>query len=283
MARKSNKKSSNNFFRTRTGFYMLVVLAAVGFISTIKIYSNSEAVLGERDERRGPDPVKQKEHEDHVQEIEDKFNVNPEGLQVEVSHGKSDENEQEHQNKPEISHLSDDQKEKLKDTVVKNFEDENEASIASDEGGTTIEKDHVKVRTGFPLSIDVSSGQLIVTRPDGTTKNVAVLPDQAIENFMRNKKVNLINVPPTNTGSGSATTTPDSEATSSAQGSSETEVKLVEKDNKLVYEIKGKKKLKVLGFIPVETDTTGYVSAENGDVVGQDESPFTKFLNFISF
>ncbi len=109
-----------------------------------------------------------------------------------------------------------------------------------------------------------------------------MLPDAAVQNFMSHKKVNLINVQPPDTGTDSADTNPDTNASSSATNTETTQVKLIEKDDQLVYEIKGKKKLKVFGIFTVSADTTGYVSAETGEVVSQEEPLLTKFLNILS-
>lgn len=67
-----------------------------------------------------------------------------------------------------------------------------------------------------------------------------------------------------------------------AENEEEVEVGIVEKNDELVYEIKGKRKVRILGFIPSQTSLTGYVSTETGDVVGEDVPLFDRFLNLIS-
>lgn len=155
-----------------------------------------------------------------------------------------------------------------------------EVEIATEESELELKRQKIKARTGFPLTIDVATNQLIVTRPDGTTKAVSVLPDQAVSNFIRHKKVDLINFEEPPIGSGSGET--DNTGTGSADLENNTKIELVEYDNQIAYEIKGKKKLKLFGLIPVETDTTGYVSAETGDVIGQDEPLITRIFDLLS-
>mgnify|MGYP003394020122 FL=1 len=100
---------------------------------------------------------------------------------------------------------------------------------------------------------------------------------------MRHKKVNLINLPEPPESSDSAGTDDDPISTSTPTiEDEETQVSLIEREGQLVYEIKGKKKLRIFGLIPFNTDTTGYVSAETGIVVGQIESLLTRLLNLIS-
>lgn len=45
-------------------------------------------------------------------------------------------------------------------------------------------KNKIKTETHLPISVN-ENNELIVTRPDGTTKVVSVLPDQAVENMRR--------------------------------------------------------------------------------------------------
>jgi len=60
-------------------------------------------------------------------------------------------------------------------------------------------------------------------------------------------------------------------------------VKLTELNNKPVYEIKGENHKKFLFFVPVSIPKTTYVSAENGESVSTQQTPFSKILDTISF
>jgi len=304
---KSKKKARGArhfFFHTRAGFYVLVFAAIVGFTSTINAINSAKqeadsAVLAAKDDRgRGPEEQQQKEvrQEEHKQEIRQDFRVEPEGLRVEFkSENKGVEKKLEH--KVEELSLSEERTQELTDKIVDKFKFENEVQIATDGGGVIVKKNKVKAHTGFPLSIDVSSGQLIVTRPDGTQKEVAILPDQAVQNFLRHKKIELITPEPPDDESDEDETGTESadagfvgiqsageslEETETGETETEAEIEIIERDNELVYEIKGKRKVRVLGLIPTETSLTGYVSTETGEVVGESQSLFDRFLNLIS-
>lgn len=309
MAKKKKGKSYSRHlvFHTRTGFYSLFIVAVLLLVATIKSYSpepNVQAVLGKDDDNSGKSEKqeetkaeKEEKREEKKEEIKREFRIETEGLKVKFkSENGKVERKIESDDKIDID---EDDEEELEDRIEEEFEDEHETEIASDSSGLIIRKNKIKVRTGFPLTIDASTNELIVTRPDGTTKVFTVLPDQAVANFMRHKKVNLINLPDDNpSGSDSAKPSNDSDSSSISAGvgdgsndnstdsselnEEETHVTLKERNGLLVYEIKGKKKLRVLGIIPVNVNTTGFVSAESGEVVDQEESIFTKLLNLIS-
>jgi hypothetical protein len=289
------------FYYTRPGFYILVLLAVVGFTTTINAINSSNepdpSVLAANDNRgRNPEVQQQKEvrQEEHKQEIRQNFRIEPEGLRVEFkSENKGVEKKLEH--KVEELSLSEERTQELTDKIVNEFEFENEVRIATDGGGLVVKKNKVKAHTGFPLSIDVSTGTLIVTRPDGTQKEVAILPDQAVQNFLRHKKIELISPEPPDDGDEDETGTESADAGFvgiqsvgenlegiAKETGAEAEVEIIERNNELVYEIKGKRKVRVLGFIPAETSLTGYVSTETGEVVGESQPLFDRLLNLIS-
>lgn len=316
---KKGKGVKNFFFKTRLGFYVLVFGAIVGFTTTINSFNaaNNASVLGEKSDQEEQKQEKEKRKEEEKQEkelrreenkqkIEEKYELNAEKLKLEYEF---EDNNTKIKRKVEISNgkteIEEEVEEDLADDIEEDFEDINEVSIASDDGNLVLRKNKVKARTGFPLSIDVNTGQLTITHPDGTTKNVAILPDQAVENFLRHKKVELIGTEPSDGGNGTSTDSAEPEldnlpgTDSTEQGfgiqsvglveeldetsnDQEIEVSIVERDDELVYEIKGKRKVKILGFIPSQTSTTGYVSTETGEVVGEDISLFDRFLNLIS-
>jgi hypothetical protein len=141
---------------------------------------------------------------------------------------------------------------------------ENGIEIGTSSSNLVIGKNKIKAKTNFPLSIDPETNQLIVTTPKGQ-KIVTVLPDQAIQNMLSKKVLSEVNLAET-----------DDKATE------ESEIELENREDQVVYKIKGKKEHKLIGFIPVKTDTTAYVSAENGEVVAKDESLLSKLIDFIS-
>lgn len=162
--------------------------------------------------------------------------------------------------------LEDEELAEIENELHDELEDEG-IEIATGSGKPVISKNKIKAQTDFPLSIDIATKQLIVTTPAGT-KIVTVLPDKAVENLLANNiKINVIN----------------SEASSSAQVTNpEDIIKLELKDNEVVYKIRGKKTHKVLGFIPVETATTAFVSSETGSLIETEESVFAKVVDFLS-
>lgn len=304
MARKKKSKSvvKKFFFTTRLGFYTLAISAVFLMLAGINLYGSANfesSVLGEDDYREEKFKNEDQKHEEEQrretkkqeeeqrkeaqkQKIEQKYEVNSDKLKLEYQY-ESDTTKikRKVESKDGEIEIEEEIEEELGDDLEEEFELENEVEIASGGGEVTIKKQKIKARTGFPLSIDLATNQLIVTRPDGTTKAVAVLPDKAVENFMRHKKINLINFedqdgtpsaePGDNTGTESAENTED-----------ETQISLIEKDDELVYKIQGKKKLKLLGLFPITTPTTGYVSAETGEVVDQEEPLITKIFDFLS-
>ncbi len=301
--RKTHKSKLNHFiFKTRSGFYSLVIAASVLMLLGMNLYGSAnfdENVLGEKDssehsneeekhreEERKEEEKKEheKKREEQKQKIEQKYEINPEKLKLEYQY---ETGNTKIKRKVEVKNgeteIEEEVEEELGDDLEEGFESEHEAEIASGGGEVTIKKQKIKARTGFPLTIDAATNQLIVTRPDGTTKAVSVLPDQAVENFMRHKKVNLINFEDTESGTPSAEPGDDNAGTESAENlGDQTQISIVEKNNQVAYEIKGKKKLKLLGLFDITTPTTGYVSTETGEVIAQDEPFITQLLNLLS-
>lgn len=299
---KKKKRHSPRYslLKTRKGFYSLVVVTISLMLLTINQYGATNFasdVLGEKDEAKNEDREEEKrkkeeefeekkreeeeKREEKKLEIERKYDVNPEKIKIEYkSESATAKTERKIEFKDGEIELEEEFEDKLSKDLEKSFEEIKETEIASDSSSVVIKKNNVKARIGFPLTIDGATNQLIITRPDGTTKAVTVLPDQAVNNFIRNNKVNLINFEdPTGTPSGETETPGTGSATT---GEEETQIELVEYNDQLAYEIKGKKKLKLLGLFDITAPTTGYVSAETGDVLAQEESLFTRFLNVLS-
>lgn len=141
---------------------------------------------------------------------------------------------------------------------------EDEVSISTESGRLAVSKNGIKAATNFPLSIDVGTNRLIVETPAGV-KVVTVLPDQAVTNLLATGKVNVVE------SSASAGLQP-------LDGS----IKLVMRDKHLVYEIPGKKDHQLLGFIPIKTDVTVFVSAETGEPIAQEQSMLNNIIDFLS-
>lgn len=167
-----------------------------------------------------------------------------------------------------------DQGEKLSTVSAKVKDLENklkdkDINISTADGQTEVEHNGVKARTNFPLSIDPTTGQLIVTTPAGT-KDVAVLPDDAIQNMLRNGFL-------TNVASGSGTTE------GSPSGVIASSLPITMQGNESVYEIQGEKTQRLLGLFPVTSPRTVFVSTQNGQAIGQSQSWLSQLIGLLSF
>lgn len=126
-----------------------------------------------------------------------------------------------------------------------------------------VEKDGIKVATKLPISVN-ENNELVVTRPDGTTKVVAVMPDQAI------KMLREQNITPNET-----ITDPNGVSTSLPE--------LEEENGQPVYKIDGEKQEKILGIFKITYKTKATVSAETGEIVRTEISNLDRFLSLFSF
>ena len=112
----------------------------------------------------------------------------------------------------------------------------------------------VQVQGGNPVSVNPATKELTITTPAGS-RNVAVLPDQAVQNLVEGGIFSVqsgINL------------------TTDANGNP-------------VYEINGVKYEKLLGLFTIAVDKTGQVSAQNGQIIGVTQSSFSKLLDTLSF
>ncbi|MBI2593953.1 hypothetical protein HYW44_04920 [Candidatus Daviesbacteria bacterium] len=158
------------------------------------------------------------------------------------------------------------ERDELHEEEIEDIEDEIEdklleegIEIATSSGGVVIKKNNKKARTQFPLSINPETNELVVTTPSGQ-KTVAVLPDQAIENMLSNSVLSDI-----------------------GQEDGEDSVEIETRNDELVYKIKGEKSHKFLGFIPLKTAITAFVSAQTGQLTAEEQSLFSRFIDQISF
>lgn len=126
--------------------------------------------------------------------------------------------------------------------------------------------------TDLPISVSLQTNQLIVSTQDGS-RVVAVLPDQAIENLLREKILDKIG--------GLKVEEILSEASPSSAFAQAVELK-VDSGGEPVYEILGSKLFKVLGFWPVSLPRKIVVSAQTGAVEKVQESFLSRFLNLFS-
>ena len=174
-----------------------------------------------------------------------------------------------------------------------------EDEVKTDASGSAAESDLQELRSTskFPLRIDPTTNQLIMSK-DGVNRVLTVLPAQAVQNMLRaHLKAGLgpkffegatPSATPASTASSSLSATPTAalgELVSSGSGEitvMTNQISLDEEDGQAVYKIPAQKRLKLLGVIPVTTDFTGYVSAENGALIKEQESLLSRILGFLS-
>ena len=193
-------------------------------------------------------------------------------------------------------------------------EDEDEATGSGEEGDVIQE---LRAISKFPLRIDLSTNQLIMTTKSGETRVLTVLPAHAVQNMLRaHLKKGLgpkffQDATPSAVPSATPSATPSTSATPSAQPSAtpsgepsstpsasptggtisstltditilENQIVLDEEDGQIVYKIPAKKHLKVFGIFTVDTDLTGIVSAQTGVLLEEQQSLLARILDLLS-
>lgn len=164
--------------------------------------------------------------------------------------------------------LDEDELSELEDETETELEDEGIEVEPLSEDTVAFTKNQFSAITEFPLSVDIGTNLLILSTPEGQ-RIVTVLPDQAVQNLLATGIINSID------------TSTDAQVLDKL-GSSNGIVKLELKNKDIVYRIKGTKEHKVLGFLPVNSPTTAFVSANSGVVVAQERSVLTSFVDFLS-
>lgn len=183
-------------------------------------------------------------------------------------------------------------------------------TLTASDSAAEITRNRVTAKTGFPLSVNLETNELMVTTPKGT-KIVTVLPDQAVAHmlsanvldqaggkgglaWLASRSTVAVTATPsaestpsgtitptlsaTETESPTATVTPSAEATLT-----ENSITLTQQDDgTLTYEIPGTKTKKVFGVVPVTLKRTAIVSAETGELIKVRQSPGTRLLDVLS-
>ena len=157
------------------------------------------------------------------------------------------------------------------------LENEAEDSLATEgvainpisENSIAFTTNNVAALTDFPLSIDIGTNELILSTPQGP-RVVTILPDRALQNLLSTGIINTIET--------SKTDAPLQTQLAAYTGI----VKIEIQNNDIVYKIKGKKKHRMLGVIPVNTNTTAFVSANSGTVIAQERSMLVNLVDLIS-
>ncbi len=144
------------------------------------------------------------------------------------------------------------------DKINEALKDEDVEIATTSGNGFLIRKGQFEAQTHFPLSINPTTNALTVTTPAGV-KTVAILPDVAVNNLLRQKYIDEV-----------------------ASSSANTGIVLGVMNNQPAFQINGVDNKKLLGFISVAIDKTAFVSAQNGQVLKIDESFLSKLLDLLS-
>ena len=133
-----------------------------------------------------------------------------------------------------------------------------------------VQKGTVGAVTDFPVSVDLATNTLFVNMPNGQ-KEIAVLPEQAIQNIIKAKIISSLGDKPAVAGA-------NTNVTSVGQL-----VILGEKNGIPVYEINGVSDQKLLGFIPVKVQKDIVVSGQTGNALSIDQSFGARIIDALSF
>lgn len=137
------------------------------------------------------------------------------------------------------------------------------AQIQQNEDSVTLKRGLIEAQSKFPISFNVANKTFSVQTSNGT-KEIAVLPDQAVEKLLQNKIISKL-------------------AGESQNGQTSTGVQLTEFNNEPVFEVKGSSDQKMFGFFPVSVAKTSVVSAQTGELVTTNQNIFSRFVDAISF
>ncbi|MBI4037674.1 hypothetical protein HY382_01350 [Candidatus Curtissbacteria bacterium] len=175
--------------------------------------------------------------------------------------------------------LDDEEEDELFKEVENELEDD-DIEIATGSAGIGFVQKGNKVRTNFPLSVNLQTGELFVSTPAGE-KVVAVLPNVAVQNMIAAGIMTRTETPPTppaDPPGGTPSATPSSAPT--VAGAS---IGLEEFEGKIVYKIDGVKDEKFAGIVPVSIKVKAIVSAENGELLDISQGILTRLLDLFSF
>lgn len=156
---------------------------------------------------------------------------------------------------------------RMEDKVKQDLEKDG-IQISKDSPKPAFSKNSVAATTDLPLSVDVTTKQLILTTSDGQ-KVLTVLPDKAVENILKTGIVNAVD------------SSVDPSLTSEL-GNLTSAIKVNIRNNEVVYEVNGTKNHKLFGFIPVTTPKKVIVSAETGQAVAQEQSILSNITEVLS-
>lgn len=214
-----------------------IFVLGLSFIKTTTRDNKVQAVLSDSDEKDSQDKNDDEQEDEQDDDNEDE-------REREESSDKGQGNLELNRERVELK----------KETKLQIHDNELEYEMEDASTGAKV-KLHIKNEDKFPLSISTESGELTVTTPAGT-KVVTVLPDAAIANMLRNKKISMV---------------------SSAQ------VLADEQTGEVEYEVEGYEDQKLLGLFKVKVGKKFRVSATTGVETELPQDLFTQLLDLVSF
>lgn len=148
--------------------------------------------------------------------------------------------------------------------------DKNDIKVATEGAKLLVARNNVGALSNFPLQLDLNTNQLIVSTPAGS-KTVTTLPDQAVQNLLAANIISRLDP----TVLQQAAQTGDLTSVSGV-------IALGERNGVLAYEIAGLRDFRLLGFIPITTPVTVFVSAETGQTVAQEQPLLSTIVDLLS-
>ncbi len=165
--------------------------------------------------------------------------------------------------------IEDDELDELENEVENELGDDDLKLTPTTNNQLALTSNRVAAITGYPLSINVETKQLTITTPQGQ-RVVTVLPDEAVANLLATGLINQVESTLTDTD------------IQGELGALSGVVGIDIRDGEIVYKIDGVKTHRLLGLIPVDTQTTAFVSADTGTVVAQERSILANIIDFLS-
>ena len=149
-------------------------------------------------------------------------------------------------------------------TVIKM---ETGVEIKNNGNNFVMKRGEMEAQTKFPISFNVATKTFTITTKTGE-QEIKLLPDEVINNLIDNKSIASVDVVSSINGYG--------EAISSG-------IELTELDNKVIYQVKGRKQKKIFGFLPISIPKTTFVSADTGELIKTDQTIWSSILETVSF
>lgn len=146
----------------------------------------------------------------------------------------------------------------------------NDIKVATEGAKLLVTRNNVGALSSFPLQLDLNTNELIASTPAGS-KTLTTLPDQAVQNLLAANVISRLD--------------PAVLQQAAEQGSLTSVsgvIALGEINGVLAYEIAGLRDHRLLGFIPITTPVTVFVSAETGQTVAQEQPLLSTIVDLLS-